>query len=98
MLRTERGEVTKGTIELDGERLDGRRPRVVRRGVSQVFEGRRVFENLTAEENLIAGAHIQRGFPGVQDGIDVSIAIFRCSRSAVISSPDICPAASSRCW
>ena len=60
LLRTERGEVTKGTIELGGQRID-RLPafEVVQRGVVQVFEGRRVFEHLTTEENLIAGAHIQ---------------------------------------
>jgi branched-chain amino acid transport system ATP-binding protein len=58
LLRTERGEVTKGTVELDGERLDRLQPYdVVKRGVAQVFEGRRVFENLTVEENLVAGAH-----------------------------------------
>jgi branched-chain amino acid transport system ATP-binding protein len=60
LLRTERGEVTKGTIELGGQRID-RLPafEVVQRGVVQVFEGRRVFEHLTTEENLTAGAHIQ---------------------------------------
>ncbi len=58
LLRTERGEVTKGSVELDGERLDRLPPYdVVKRGVVQVFEGRRVFENLSVEENLIAGAH-----------------------------------------
>lgn len=60
VLRSERGEITHGTIELDGERID-RMPGhdIVRKGVVQVFEGRRVFVNLTAEENLIAGAHIE---------------------------------------
>src|SRR5258708_14532546 len=58
LLHSERGQVTKGTVELDGERLDRlQAPDVVKRGVTQVFEGRRVFENLTVEENLIAGAH-----------------------------------------
>jgi branched-chain amino acid transport system ATP-binding protein len=58
LLRTERGQVTKGSVELDGERLDRLAAHdVVGRGVVQVFEGRRVFENLTTEENLIAGAH-----------------------------------------
>src|SRR6202048_198116 len=58
LLRTERGEVTKGSVELDGDRLDRLLPfDVVKRGVVQVFEGRRVFENLTVDENLIAGAH-----------------------------------------
>ena len=61
LLRTERGEVTKGSIELAGQRIDRLPPHeVVRRGVVQVFEGRRVFEHLTTEENLVAGAHIQR--------------------------------------
>ncbi len=55
LLHSERGQVTKGTVELDGERLDRlQAPDVVKRGVTQVFEGRRVFENLTVEENLIA--------------------------------------------
>jgi len=70
-LRTERGEVTKGTVELDGDRLDRLAPHdVVRRGVAQVFEGRRVFENLTVEENLVAGAHIQGDFSRVRQAID----------------------------
>lgn len=60
LLRAERGEVTKGTIELAGERIDRLPPHaVVRRGVTQVFEGRRVFEHLTAEENLVAGGHLR---------------------------------------
>src|SRR3974390_3665590 len=47
LLMAERGQVTKGTIELDGTRLDRLPPHeVVRHGVVQVFEGRRVFENL----------------------------------------------------
>src|SRR6266487_2524731 len=62
VLRTERGEVTKGTIELNGERID--------RGVAQVFEGRRVFEHLTTEENLTVGAHIQSDRTRVAGGIE----------------------------
>ena len=70
LLRSERGEVTKGTVELDGERLDRLPPHdVVRRGVTQVFEGRRVFENLTVEENLVAGAHTRTDFAGAREGI-----------------------------
>jgi branched-chain amino acid transport system ATP-binding protein len=71
LLRSERGQVTKGTVELHGERLD-RLPAhdVVRRGVTQVFEGRRVFENLTVEENLVAGAHTRPDFGKVRDGIE----------------------------
>src|SRR5437899_6980208 len=71
LLRTERGEVTKGSIELGGQRID-RLPahEVVRRGVVQVFEGRRVFEHLTTEENLVAGAHIQSDRRRVAGGIE----------------------------
>ena len=77
LLRTERGEVTKGNVELDGERLDRLLPHdVVQRGVVQVFEGRRVFENLTVDENLIAGAHSRRDRAAVRDGIDRVYASF----------------------
>jgi branched-chain amino acid transport system ATP-binding protein len=70
LLRAERGEVTKGTVELDGARLDRLPPHdVVRHGVTQVFEGRRVFENLTVEENLVAGAHTRSDFSRVREGI-----------------------------
>jgi branched-chain amino acid transport system ATP-binding protein len=71
VLRTERGEVTKGHIDLAGQRIDRLRPyEVVRRGVVQVFEGRRVFEHLTAEENLVVGAHIQPDRQRVASGIE----------------------------
>ena len=71
LLRTERGDVTKGSIELGGQRIDRLRPfEVVQKGIVQVFEGRRVFEHLTTEENLVAGAHIQRDRQKVTGGID----------------------------
>src|SRR6201984_3385906 len=71
LLRTERGEVTKGNVELDGRRLDRLAPHdVVKRGVTQVFEGRRVFENLTVEENLVAGAHTRSDAAALRDGIE----------------------------
>ena len=99
LLRTERGEVTKGSVELDGERLDRLPPHdVVKRGVAQVFEGRRVFENLTVEENLVAGAHSRSDFAGVRAASTASSTPSRCSRSAATSPPAICRAASSRCW
>jgi branched-chain amino acid transport system ATP-binding protein len=71
LLHAERGEVTKGSVEMDGERLDRLQAfDVVKRGVVQVFEGRRVFENLTVEENLVAGAHSRRDRNGVRGSID----------------------------
>ncbi|MGH7048372.1 MAG: ABC transporter ATP-binding protein [Stellaceae bacterium] len=77
LLRSERGEVTKGTVTFDGERLDRLMPHdVVKRGVSQVFEGRRVFENLTVQENLVVGAHIRRDFARVRTELDEIFATF----------------------
>jgi branched-chain amino acid transport system ATP-binding protein len=58
-------------VELAGERIDHLRPyEMVRRGVVQVFEGRRVFEHLTTEENLVAGAHVVSDRARVQAGIE----------------------------
>jgi branched-chain amino acid transport system ATP-binding protein len=58
LLRAERGEVTKGTIEFRGRRVDGLSPdELVRLGVVQVMEGRHCFAHLTVEENLLTGAY-----------------------------------------
>jgi len=71
LLRSERGEVTKGSIEFHGERVDRLAPHeVVKRGIVQVFEGRRVFEHLTTEENLVAGAHVRDDMREVRQGIE----------------------------
>ncbi len=77
LLHAERGEVTRGSIDFDGTRLDQLPPHeVVRRGISQVFEGRRVFENLSVEENLIAGGHVQRDAGVLRRDIDRIYALF----------------------
>ena len=61
LLRAERGEVTKGSIDCRGERIDGLTPNdLVRRGVIQVMEGRHCFAHLTVEENLLTGAFTRR--------------------------------------
>ena len=58
LLRGERGEVTKGSIELRGERIENLSPSdLVKRGVIQVMEGRHCFAHLTIEENLLTGAY-----------------------------------------
>src|SRR5712672_56341 len=65
LLRTERGEVTKGQMHCRGERVDGLTPNdLVRRGVIQVMEGRHCFGHLTVEENLLTGAFIHGGKRG----------------------------------
>ncbi|WP_249419409.1 ABC transporter ATP-binding protein [Hydrogenophilus thiooxidans] len=58
LLRAERGDVTKGSVEFRGERVDQLTPNeLVRRGVIQVMEGRHCFAHLTIEENLLTGAY-----------------------------------------
>ncbi|MBI1395761.1 MAG: ATP-binding cassette domain-containing protein [Betaproteobacteria bacterium] len=62
LLRSERGEVTKGSVEYHGDRIDQLSPSdLVKRGVVQVMEGRHCFEHLTVEENLLTGAFTRSG-------------------------------------
>ena len=61
LLRSERGDVTKGSIEYLGERVDQLSSNeLVKKGVVQVMEGRHCFEHLTVEENLLTGAYTRR--------------------------------------
>ena len=58
LLHAERGDVTKGSIEYRGQRVDQLTPNdLVKRGVIQVMEGRHCFAHLTIEENLLTGAY-----------------------------------------
>jgi len=61
LLEGERGAVTKGSIELRGERIEALTPaELVKRGVIQVMEGRHCFGHLTVEENLLTGSYTRR--------------------------------------
>ena len=61
LLHAERGDVTKGTIEFDGDQVEDLSPNeLVRRGCIQVMEGRHCFGHLTIEENLLTGAFTRR--------------------------------------
>jgi branched-chain amino acid transport system ATP-binding protein len=65
LLSAERGDVTKGTIEFEGKRIDKLTPNeLVRRGVCQVMEGRHCFAHLTVEENLLTGAFTRKSSRG----------------------------------
>ena len=58
LLHAERGDVTKGSVEYKGQRVDQLSPNErVKRGVIQVMEGRHCFGHLTIEENLLTGAY-----------------------------------------
>ena len=77
LLRTERGEVTKGTIELRGRSIEHRNPsEVVQQGVVQVMEGRHVFEHLTVEENLLTGGYTQRNGEALKRDLDLVYTYF----------------------
>ncbi|MCT4610900.1 MAG: ABC transporter ATP-binding protein [Pelagimonas sp.] len=65
LLHSERGEVTKGSIEYLGENVQALDPaQLVKRGVIQVMEGRHCFEHLTVEENLLTGAYTRKDGKG----------------------------------
>jgi branched-chain amino acid transport system ATP-binding protein len=73
LLRSERGEVTKGTITYRGQRVQDLSPSdLVKRGVIQVMEGRHCFEHLTVEENLLTGAYTRGdGRGAIQADLDL---------------------------
>jgi branched-chain amino acid transport system ATP-binding protein len=77
LLRSENGEVTDGQITYLGERIDRQYPEeLVRKGIFQVMEGRRIFEDMTIEENLIAGGHTVKNKKKLKDSIDKVYAYF----------------------
>ncbi|ATE61021.1 ABC transporter ATP-binding protein [Thauera sinica] len=77
LLKGERGEVTKGRIELEGERIEALSPsELVRRGVVQVMEGRHCFAHLTIEENLLAGAYTRKDKGEIAANLDKVYAYF----------------------
>ena len=77
LLRGERGEVTKGSIELRGERIENLSPsELVRRGVVQVMEGRHCFAHLTIEENLLTGAYTRSDKGEIAANLDKVYAYF----------------------
>ena len=72
LLQAERGDVTKGTIEFDGNEVQDLSPNeLVRRGCIQVMEGRMCFGHLTVEENLLTGAFTRKdGKAAVSEDLD----------------------------
>jgi branched-chain amino acid transport system ATP-binding protein len=71
LLKTEDGEVTRGDIVFNGERINGIDPdKIVRRGIFQVMEGRRIVSDMTCLENLRLGAFTRRD-SGVKADIEM---------------------------
>jgi branched-chain amino acid transport system ATP-binding protein len=72
LLKHEDGEVTDGSIEFMGNRIDRQGPeKIAKMGIVQVIEGRRVFEHLTVEQNLKVGAHMKRHGRSIKDGLEI---------------------------
>ena len=76
LLKTEEGEVTRGEVLFDGQRIDGTDPHlIVRRGIFQVMEGRRIIADMTCLENLRLGA-FTRSDGEVKRDIDMVYSFF----------------------
>ncbi|HUU81041.1 MAG TPA: ABC transporter ATP-binding protein [Acidobacteriota bacterium] len=72
MLKTEEGEVTDGSIDFDGKRIDRMGPEdIAVLGISQAMEGRRVLEHLSVEENLLVGAYCRKDRQGVKRDLEM---------------------------
>ena len=72
MLKTEEGEVTDGSIEFEGKRIEGYGPETIAAmGISQAMEGRRVLEHLSVEENLFVGAYCRKDRAGVKKDLEL---------------------------
>ena len=71
VLLTELGEVTDGSIEFDGQPIDRLDPEeIVKLGIVQIIEGRRLFEHLTVEENLLTGAYSRKDSAAVKQDLN----------------------------
>jgi branched-chain amino acid transport system ATP-binding protein len=67
LLRFHRGSIARGTVEFDGQRIDG---------MAQVMEGRRIFAELTVDENLRAGAFTRRDRSGIKTSYERVLELF----------------------
>ncbi len=77
LLKTEDGEVTRGEIVLDAERIDRLAPEtIVRRGIFQVMEGRRIVEDMTPIENLRLGAYTRTDRSAISADIELVFSYF----------------------
>lgn len=72
LLKREDGEITRGSIEFDGQYLERKSPEdIVKSGIIQVLEGRRLFAHLTVEENLQTGALTRNDRAAINDDLTV---------------------------
>jgi len=71
LLRFEVGDITDGSIEFEGARIDQKKPEeIVKMGIVQVMEGRRLFDHLTVEENLLASGSTINNTPKLKSSLE----------------------------
>lgn len=76
-LSTELGEVTDGNIEFNGIQIHKRDPHeIVKMGIVQAVEGRRLFEHFSVEENLKVGAYIRRDWTSIKHDLEIVYSYF----------------------
>jgi branched-chain amino acid transport system ATP-binding protein len=87
LLKSEEGEVTDGSIEFMGQKINNRDAEdIVKMGIFQVMEGRRIFKDLTVTENLMAGAYTRRDKQNIKKDIESVFCYFpklQCRRTQV---------------
>jgi branched-chain amino acid transport system ATP-binding protein len=77
LLGVHEGDVTKGSITFDGQRIDSMEPsKIVRSGITQVLEGRRIFVEMSVDDNLRAGGYTNRKRAAVQESYERVMALF----------------------
>jgi branched-chain amino acid transport system ATP-binding protein len=77
LLHVEEGEVTDGSIEWNGKRIDTKGAEEIgRMGIIQALEGRRVFGHLTVEENLLVGSYNRKDRGAVKDDMEMVYSYF----------------------
>jgi len=77
ILRTELGEITDGSIKFNESRIDNLSPEeIVKMGIVQVAEGRRLFQHLTVEENLRVGAYARHNGKTIRDHLQAVYSYF----------------------
>ena len=77
LLKSEEGKVTDGSIEFMGRKINNRDAEdIVKMGIFQVMEGRRVFKDLTVTENLLAGAFTRKDKQNIKRDMDTVFGYF----------------------
>ena len=97
LLETEEGKVTDGSIYFNDTRIDRMSPEdIVRLGIVQVIEGRRVMEHLTTEQNLRGGAYLRHG--DVKRDLDMVYTYFPRLKELRHATAGYLSGGSNKCW